>query len=338
MYQCLAIGNTNTYLRGDGTWTAPTAVSNYKGPINILVSENRNTLAQSIATNGITNTILQTLVPNITSIVNPSEGDKYLVTNTDSLLDIYAGDYIIYQDDAWRYIKSSGLRSKSLSFKGYISSSQDLQQIATADNDSLSSSSTQSNNSSIGDMWLMKTTLGFLEQGDLLLRTGSGDTDWKVIHENPTTSSTGGGIDFKAGRGLDLSSENVLDVNFNYVTIPAKGAAFNIGSDSFVIKTLASTYANTDPNGNYIYISTTGVTSNDAAFIRIGSKTSLVDWTYEEDITDDYYYYEGSGDYYYYYEGSGDYYYYYEGSGDYYYCSGDYYYYYEGSGDYYYYY
>ena len=183
-------GDDTTYLRGDGTW-ATISSDNYKGAISINISTNRNVLAQSIALNGITSTTLETLVPTITSIESPNEGDHYIVANTDPLLDIYEGDYIIYQNHSWKYVKSSGLRSKSLSFKGYITSSEDLTLIATATDDNLSSSTLQSSNSSIGDMWLMQTTLGSLEQGDLILRTGVGETDWKVIHERPIRSESG---------------------------------------------------------------------------------------------------------------------------------------------------
>ena len=125
-------------------------------------------------------------------------------------------------DDNTKFLDGTGQWSEPRHFQGYITSSTDLEELYAINNGTESSSP--------GSLWLMKSTIGSLEEGDLLLKTGTGENDWKIIKERPTTSGT----NIEAGRGLDFRSQSdILDVDLSYLNMPANNSTFNINKSDF---------------------------------------------------------------------------------------------------------
>ena len=125
-------------------------------------------------------------------------------------------------DDNTKFLDGTGQWSEPRHFQGYITSSTDLEELYAINNGTESSSP--------GNLWLMKSTIGSLEEGDLLLKTGTGENDWKIIKERPTTSGT----NIEAGRGLDFRSQSdILDVDLSYLNMPANNSTFNINKSDF---------------------------------------------------------------------------------------------------------
>lgn len=125
-------------------------------------------------------------------------------------------------DDNTKFLDGTGHWSEPRHFQGYITSSTDLEELYAINNGTESSSP--------GSLWLMKSTIGSLEDGDLLLKTGTGENDWKIIKERPTTSGT----NIEAGRGLDFRSQSdILDVDLSYLNMPANNSTFDINKSAF---------------------------------------------------------------------------------------------------------
>lgn len=206
------------FLDGKGNWN-----TQYKGKLNLnFNSIDKESLSNQVTPSGISSSVLNSLTGNLSNYA--IEGYNFLISNSEPTLDIYAGDYIIYQDNKWNYLKISGIRPKSMSLQGKITSSNDLARICSINDESLSSTAAQKANSSPGNMWIMETNIDSLEKGDILLRTGPETSDWKIIKENQ-------GVNFVPGTGLSFTNET-LEVDLSNASIPANNSTLK-GSTQF---------------------------------------------------------------------------------------------------------